>query len=78
MRLKKILKYIDNCSDIRIWISNPPYKDNEAYIAYEGPIFAMPKKYKKYHLIKTEDNGSEAIFPMAEDKFRVTLDGSRK
>lgn len=71
MKLKKILKYIDSEIDVRIWYADDPSKK---YKIWEGAKFEIPKKFKKYQLVEAENNnGSEAMFPMENDKLRITI-----
>ena len=71
MKLKKILKYIDSGIDVRIWYADHPA---EKYKMWEGDKFEIPKKFKKYQLVEAENNDcSEAMFPMENDKLRITI-----
>ena len=71
MKLKKILKYIDSEIDVRIWYADDPSKK---YKIWEGTKFEIPKKFKKYQLVKTENNhGSEAMFPIEDGELRITI-----
>ena len=67
MKFKKIYPYLDDIYDIRIWAADKV--EDEFKIVYEGLLCEMPKKYKKYYLIKAKDNGgSQAIAPVDWDK----------
>lgn len=55
MKFKKIYPYLDDVYDIRVWAADKV--DDDFKIVYEGPLWEMPKKYKKYYLIKAKDNG---------------------
>ena len=71
MKLKKLLKYIVGNTDIRIWYADTPW---EKYKMWEGHMFDIPKKFKEYQLVKTENTfDAGAIFPMERDKIRVTV-----
>ena len=66
MKFKKIYPYLDDVYDIRVWAADKV--EDEFKIVYEGPLWAMPKKYKKYYLIKAKDNGDcSAIAPVNWD-----------
>lgn len=71
MKLKKMLKYIDNGIDVRIWYADHPSKK---YRMWEGAKFEIPKKFKKYQLVEAENNNDcEAIFPMEDGKLRIII-----
>lgn len=71
MKLKKALRYIDRGIDVRLWYADNPSCE---YKMWEGAAFNVPKKFKKYQLVKAKYNlDSEAIFPMANGKMRITI-----
>lgn len=60
MKLKKVYPYLDGFYVVRVWAADTI--DSEFKIVYEGYLNEIPKKYKKYYLIKRKDNDdSEAI-----------------
>ena len=69
MTLKKVLKYIDYGIRARIWDIN---KEDPIY---DGWAFEIPKYIKNnYRLVKAKENkGSEAIFPIGDGYFRITV-----
>jgi hypothetical protein len=70
MKLGKLIKYIDSCTNLVIF-QNVGIKDNEDWeIVFEGLACEVPWYLLKCHLIKTKDNegdGSIDCFPDMDD-----------
>lgn len=60
MKLKKWLKYMDPIVDVTIFTDKTPPDAP----AFSGPLFDLPKKYKKMKIGRAEfdDSGEEPIF----------------
>lgn len=59
MKLKKWLKYMDPIVDVTIFTDKTP----PDVPAFSGPMFDIPKKYKKMKIGRAEfDDGEEPIF----------------
>lgn len=88
MKLKKVLPYLDECMNARVFAANnPKCPDEDFKVVYDGWLYDLPKKYHEYHLIKRKDNGgSEAICGFHQinkygadlDWFRITLVKEKK
>ena len=67
MKLKKFIKQIDPIIDVIIWGSKHEHP------LYEGPMFDIPKKIKKYKIGRIDDS-EEPIFIITEiNKYQVKL-----
>lgn len=60
MKLKKWLKYVDPIVEVNVFTDKSPCDTP----AYSGPLFALPKKYKKMKIgrAKWDNDGDEPIF----------------
>ena len=69
MKLKKLLKCFDGIDYIIIWNKN----NNIEVPDYKGPMFDIPKKFKKYKLAKKWEDGCLRLCTETNKQHDVTL-----